>query len=79
MCSHLPLKYSHYQEKPCLAESKERSHWLWVRRKVSVKQSPKRFVEEGAKVVIADVLDEVGQATAERLRWHLCPHGHLRF
>ena len=27
----------------------------------------KRFVEEGAKVVIADVLDEVGQATAERL------------
>jgi len=27
----------------------------------------KRFVEEGAKVVISDVLDEVGQATAERL------------
>jgi len=27
----------------------------------------KRFVEEGAKVVIADVLDEIGQATAERL------------
>ena len=26
-----------------------------------------RFVEEGAKVVIADVLDEAGQATAERL------------
>ena len=26
-----------------------------------------RFVEEGAKVVISDVLDEVGQATAERL------------
>ena len=27
----------------------------------------KRFVEEGAKVVIADVLDEAGQATAKRL------------
>ena len=27
----------------------------------------KRFMEEGAKVVIADVLDEIGQATAERL------------
>ena len=27
----------------------------------------KRFVEEGARVVIADVLDEVGQVTAKRL------------
>ena len=26
-----------------------------------------RFVKEGGKVVIADVLDEAGQATAERL------------
>ena len=27
----------------------------------------KRFVEEGARIVIADVLDEVGQGTAKSL------------